>query len=91
MKCARVDSSERAVLEPALALTMEHVTPLMAPVNAILAGLEVTVLKPARQDTGARTVSTPATATMEPTAVLMMGNASARQDGRVCTAHRGAR
>ena len=55
--------------------------------QSIINYVSVIVLQHAHPVSGDQTASTPATVTMEHTAVLMMASANALQDGPACTAH----
>lgn len=90
MKCVPVADLGKTVQAFAPAPTMAPATPSTGPVSATQAGSAVTALSPVRLPTGVPTASTPATATMEPFAVPMMGNANALLDGRGSTALRDA-
>lgn len=88
-RCVPAVALGRAVPGAAAAPTTAPATQSMAPVSATQDGLAVTALSPVHLVSGDPTASTRVTATMEPTAVLMMENASAPQDGLASTAHRG--
>lgn len=89
-KCVPVADLEKTVQEFVHAPTMEPVIPLTDHVSVTRAGSAVTALNRVHLPTGARTVSTRATATMGPSAAPMMGNASAHLAGPGSTALRDA-
>lgn len=90
MKCVPVADLGRTVQVFVPAPTTAPVTPSTGPVSATQAGLAVTAPSPVHQPTGVRTASIHATATMEPFAAPMMGNANALLAGRGSTALRDA-
>lgn len=90
MKCVPVADLGKTVQAFVLAPTMAPVTPSTDPASVTQAGLAVTAPSPVHLRTGVRTASTPATATTEPFAAPMMGNANALLAGRGSTALRDA-
>ncbi|TMS08541.1 Multiple epidermal growth factor-like domains protein 10 [Larimichthys crocea] len=87
MRCVPVVALGRTVPGAAAAPTMAPVTPSMAPASVIQDGLAATVPSRVLLVSGDPIVSTHVTVITEPTAVLMMENASALQDGLASTAH----
>lgn len=91
MRCVPVVALGRTVCGAAAAPTTAPVTPSMAPASVILDGSAATAPSRVHQVIGDPTASTPVTVTTEPTAALMMENASAPPDGPAFTAHNAAR
>lgn len=88
MKCVPVADLEKTVPEFVHAPTTEPVIPLTDRASVTRVGLAVTAPSHVHLPTGAQTVSTRATATMEPSAVPTTGNANVLLAGLGSTAPR---